>query len=111
MGCLQITHDWLVMRNEHIQQNLIQSNFTIDLYKQYKKHLGIVRYELLKQAQILVVPDRVRKLLALGNIPLLTPVLLLYKFTRILKLDQFLRNIILPDEYKAQIKDLDAVGT
>ena len=41
--------DWLIMRNEHLKQDLICSDFTVDLYKQYRKHLGLVRYWLLKQ--------------------------------------------------------------
>jgi uncharacterized protein (DUF2236 family) len=102
--------DWLVMRKEHLQQNLIKSDFTIDLYQQYKKHLGIFRFELLKQAQILVLPEQVRSMLTLGKVPLLVPVIWIYKFTRLFKVDQFLRNIILPNEYKSQIKDLDAIN-
>lgn len=102
--------DWLVMREQHLSQNLIKSNFTIDLYKQYKKHLGLPRYFMLKQAQILVVPDYVRKLLSLGRVPLLKPVLAAYKLTRLIKADQPLRNIILPKAYKKQIQDLDADG-
>jgi hypothetical protein len=102
--------DWLVMRKEHLQQNLIKSGFTIDLYQQYKKHLGTFRFELLKQAQILVLPEQVRSLLTLGKVALLVPVIWIYKFTRLFKVDQFLRNIILPNEYKSQIKDLDAIN-
>jgi uncharacterized protein (DUF2236 family) len=102
--------DWEIMREEHLQQNLIKSDFTLDLYKQYKKHLGKLRYELLKQAQILVLTARVRKMLLLGHLPLLMPVLMVYKCTRLIKLDQFLRNIILPNAYKVQIKDLDATS-
>ena len=101
--------EWLKMRREHLQQDLICSNLTKDLYKQYRKHLGLPRFLILKQAQLLVVPERVNSLLSLGTIRLLTPVLSVYKLTRLLKLDQFLRNIILPNVYKAQIKDLDVI--
>lgn len=41
--------DWQQMREKHLQQNLLYSNFTIDLYHQYKKHLGTLRYALLIQ--------------------------------------------------------------
>lgn len=100
---------WKTMREEHLQQNLIKSDFTIDLYKQYKKHLGLVRYLMLKQVQILVVPQRVNKLLRLGKIRFLTPVLLGYKFTRLIKLERVIKNVILPNEYKPQIMALDKV--
>ena len=100
-------HDWLLMRKDHLEQNLIHSKFSSDLYQQYRKHLGWPRYMLLKQAQVMVVPERVNSLLSLGKVPLLTPVLGLYKFSRLLKLDWLLKDAILPKEYKAEIKDLD----
>ena len=101
--------EWLPMRHEHLQQDLLKSNFTADLYKQYRKHLGIIRYWILKQAQLLVVPEKVKAELRLGRLPLLRPVLKVYKWTRMFKLDQHLRNIILPKDYKAQIVDLDVI--
>lgn len=100
---------WLLMRQEHLQLDLIRSEFTIDLYKQYRKHLGAVRYELLKQAQMLVVPQTAKNMLSLGRISWLTPVIGGYKLTRLLKLNGLLRDIILPAEYKSQINDLDLV--
>ena len=71
--------EWLVIREQHLQQNLIYSNFTKHLYQQYKKHLGFVRYQLLKQVQVLLVPATARKLLPLKNIPWLWPMVKVYK--------------------------------
>jgi hypothetical protein len=99
--------DWQSMRNEHLWEDLIKSDFTVDLYKQYRKHLGWSRYKLLKEVQVLVVPKRVNDLLALGNIPILIPVLELYKLSRVFKLDGLLKNAILPVAYKTQVQDLD----
>jgi hypothetical protein len=101
--------EWLVMRAEHLEQDLVKSDFTIDLYKQYKKHLGPVRFKLLIEGQILVVPQKVNELLELGKFSLLTPVLGIYKITRLVKLDWFLKSVILPKEYKAEIKQLDVI--
>jgi len=101
--------EWLPMRHEDLQQDLLKSNFTADLYKQYRKHLGAIRYWILKQAQLLVVPEKVKAELRLARLPLLRPVLKVYKWTRMFKLDQHLRNIILPKDYKAQIVDLDVI--
>ncbi|MDQ6812705.1 MAG: DUF2236 domain-containing protein [Bacteroidota bacterium] len=102
-------NDWMVMRNEHLQNDLIKSNFTIDLYKQYRKHLGPIRYKLLIEGQILVVPQSVNDLLKLGGFSLLAPVLSIYKILRSLKLDWFLKAAILPKEYKEEIKELDVM--
>jgi ER-bound oxygenase mpaB/B'/Rubber oxygenase, catalytic domain len=100
---------WLQMRHEHLHNDLLKSDFTIDLYKQYRKHLGPVRYKLLLEGQILVVPQKVNELLQLGHFSLLTPVLGLYKLSRKLNLDWFLKSAILPREYKDEIKQLDVV--
>jgi hypothetical protein len=101
--------EWLVMRKEHLENDLEKSPYTIDLYKQYRKHLGPIRYKLLKEGQVLVVPEKVRILLGLKNTSLLTPVLYVYKLSRKLKLDWFMKSIILPPKYKKQIKNLDII--
>ena len=100
--------EFLHMREEHLMNNLQQSNFTIDLYQQYRKHLGRIRYKILLEAQILVVPDRVIELLKLGKISLIKPVLSAYKLSRYFKLDWFLKSLVMPADYKGQIKGLDS---
>jgi hypothetical protein len=98
---------WLEMRQEHLVQDTQKSHYTEDLYRQYRKHLGIIRFWLLKEGQILVVPERVKKLLGLRSFSLLTPVLVFYKLSRRLQLDWFLKSAILPPAYRAEIKNLD----
>jgi hypothetical protein len=103
----QTFEEWLIMRKKHLDENLEKGKFTIDLYKQYKKHLGIFRYNILLEAQKLVVPDKVKKLLNLGKFSLLKPSLVIYKGLRKVHLDSFLKNLILPHEYKKEIAALD----
>jgi len=98
---------WLRMREEHLQQNLEKSDLTIDLYRQYKKHLGNTRYFLLKESQKLVCPKHVKQLLSFGKVTWITPLLLIYKFSRNISLDWFLKSIILPSAYQKQIRELD----
>ncbi len=98
---------WIVARNEHLDHDLENSFYTTDLYKQYKKHLGTIRYKILLEAQKLVVPDKVRQLLSLQKRSLLTPVLSIYKLSRKIKMDGILKSIILPIKYKNEIKELD----
>jgi hypothetical protein len=102
--------EWLMMRKQHLQDNLKKSHYTVDLFKQYKKHLGAARYIILKQAQILVVPQRVKKLLGLDTFSFLSPFIPLYKFSRILRLDGLIKDLLLPADYKEQIKDLDVAA-
>ncbi|MGZ5191643.1 MAG: oxygenase MpaB family protein, partial [Flavisolibacter sp.] len=95
------------MRDQHMEANLEKTNYSIDLFLQYKKHLGKARYQILKQAQLLVVPQRVKTLLNFGNISWLKPAVPLYKFSRIIKLDGFVKAILLPSDYKKQIREID----
>ena len=99
--------DWCIQREEQLGYSLCRGNLTYDLYLQYKKQLGIIRFHLLKQAQLLVVPHRVNKLLRLGKIRCLLPVLYVYKFFRLIKLQNILKNAILPPAYVNQVKEMD----
>lgn len=101
---------WLPMREEHIEKDLEKGHYTMDLYNQYKKHLGQIRYKLLIESQILVVPNKVNELLKLGKFSQLKPILSIYKFSRVFKFDWFLKSIILPSEYKTKIKGLDQMA-
>ena len=101
--------EWEKMRLNHVYQNLQRSPYTDDLFKQYRKHLGAVRYRILLEAQTLVVPEKVRELLALRKISLLNPLVILYKVCRSINIDWLLKAIILPPAYKKEIKALDTV--
>ena len=98
---------WLPVRESHLQEDLVKSEFTIDLYKQYRKHLGAFRFAVLKEGQKLVVPNRVATLLKLDSFSWLTPVVPLYKFSRLLHLDWLLKKALLPSAYKKEIQALD----
>jgi uncharacterized protein (DUF2236 family) len=97
------------MRHAHLDQNMEYSNYTDDLFRQYRKHLGAVRYWILREAQAMVVPHKVRELLGLRKISFLHPLLLLYKVCRSINLDWILKAIILPSKYKKEIRALDRV--
>ncbi len=99
--------DWLLMREQHLHADLIKSGYTIDLYKQYKKHLGLIRFAILIEGQKLVVPPFALQLLELKKKSLLKPVVAIYKLCRKINLDWILKEMILPPKYKTQIKALD----
>jgi hypothetical protein len=100
-------NEWLQKRWKHLEYNLDNTPYTIDLFTQYRKHLGAVRFFLLKEAQKLVAPRQVKSLLKYSSISIIKPVIPVYKLTRKLKLDWFFKSMILPSAYKQQIKDLD----
>lgn len=98
---------WTIKHREQLQADLVKSNFTIDLYKQYRKHLGRFRYLLLLESQKLVVPGIVKELLHFKKTEWLRTFIPVYKFSRTLKLDGFIKSVILPTKYMAEIKALD----
>ena len=102
--------EYCIMRSEHLAQNLISSKFTIDLYSQYKKHLGTVRYAILKQVQVVLVPAKVKALLPIGNTKWITPAVVLYKMLKWAGLEKPFKNALLPNAYKEQMKAMDNNG-
>lgn len=100
-------NEWLVMRKDHLDTNLEKTHFTVDLYKQYKKHLGRVRYQLLIDGQKLVVPKQAKELLELNKYSSLILLLPFYNISKRVRLDSFFKAIILPKKYKKEIRDLD----
>lgn len=101
--------DWLIARQQHMKQDLERSSYTSDLFNQYRKHLGILRFKILIEAQKLVVPPFVKELLLFSSYSFLKPVVPVYKITRYLKVDWLLKNILLPHAYKPQIEALNVI--
>ncbi len=99
--------DWLASRAAHLTLDLAKSEYTKDLYRQYKKHLGVFRYAVLLESQKLVVPERAKAMLGFNKASWLKPVIPFYKFSRLIKLDGLIKAILLPPAYKAQIRALD----
>lgn len=99
--------EWQQMRDDYLQQNLTYSTFTKDLYHRYHLSLGGFRYQLLLQAQVLLTPRRVSRLLGLSNVPFLWPVVQAYKVIRLLRLDRLCKLLILPKKYSGQVFALD----
>jgi hypothetical protein len=99
--------EWLPVRNSHLTENLQKSNFTEDLSKQYKKHLGFIRFNILIGVQKLILPKIAKEKLFKNNFSPLKPIIKFYKISRLLKMDTAIKNLLLPSNYKNQIKELD----
>lgn len=98
---------WLRMYTSHLNKDLIYSELTADLFRQYRKHLGVIRYFILIQSQKLVVPQRVKELLHFGSPLLIRPLLKIYRLSRKIKADHILKFMLLPPLYKQKIRMLD----
>jgi hypothetical protein len=99
--------DWLPVRESHLKADLERSEYTDDLFRQYRKHLGAMRFKVLLEGQKLVVPQRVKELLHFRDFSLLSPVVPVYKVSRLMKMDWMLKSLLLPGDYKEEIRGLD----
>ncbi|WP_297333389.1 oxygenase MpaB family protein [Flavobacterium sp.] len=99
--------EWEVMRESHIKENLQCSPYTADLFKQYRKHLGFLRYKLLVEVQTLLVPQHVKELLGFKPVIIIKPVISFYMLSRKLQLDRLLKAVLLPPLYRKEILALD----
>jgi hypothetical protein len=100
-------NDWKIDYKKHLENDLAKSKYTVDLFKQYEKHLGGFRYFILIESQKLLVPKRVHTLLGFSNFSLMSLIIPVYKIFRLFKLDTLLKGLVLPNKYKPQIKALD----
>jgi uncharacterized protein (DUF2236 family) len=99
--------DWLIAREEHLKQDIHLSTYSKDLFKQYKKHLGLFRFMLLKNVQAQIVPGKVRTLLKLKKTGLFLLAILTYRFLRKIQGLLFIKFLLLPAKYRSQIKALE----
>lgn len=100
--------EWQIMRQQHLSQNMKYSHYTDDLFSQYRKHLGPVRYRILLEVQRTVIPVEVKEMLRIKNTMFISnTVLSLYKLAKVLNADSILKSIVLPSAYKEKVKALD----
>jgi uncharacterized protein (DUF2236 family) len=113
MGIKELPPDyelWLIVREEQLKQNLERSNYTVDLYKQYRKHLGAFRYQILLKVQSDLLPETAANLLHLKPSKALRILLPVYKVANKLYLNVLIKRIFLPAKYYDQIRQLDLLA-
>jgi hypothetical protein len=113
MGLKELPRDykkWLPVRTAHLENDLTKSEYTNDLFKQYRKQLGNTRYSLLIEAQKLVVPVIVKNYMGFSNFQWLAPAVPFYKLSRLVRLDNILKTLLLPKEHREQINALNVVN-
>ncbi len=101
---------WLISREAHLANDLVKSEHTIDLYKQYRKHLGNTRFLILCESQKMILPPVAKELLSINGTQWIRPVVPLYKLLKRFGCDRLVKLILLPKKYKAQIFELDTYG-
>lgn len=101
--------EWQSERCLHIKNDLEASDYTRDLFSQYKKQLGYMRYFVLLQIQARMVPAQVSQLLNPGIINVSKPMISIYKASRYLRMDGVIKSLIYPPGYKIRIQAMDLI--
>jgi uncharacterized protein (DUF2236 family) len=102
----QTYQQWHQAHQQHLENDTICSRFTTDLYLQYRKHLGPIRFFLLKRVQALLAPTRVKQMLKLDEPGLVMLLLKVYKVLRRLSIGNLLIESLLPLKYIAQVRQI-----
>ncbi len=106
-GIPESLSEWQSIRTMQLNSDYEYSKFTSDLFLQYKRQLGSIRYRILLEAQKMMVPQQIRSLLHWHRRSLIQWAVPLYKTSRLLHLDGLIKNILLPSRYKARIKEME----
>jgi uncharacterized protein (DUF2236 family) len=100
-------HDWLESYDQHLKNDLVRSDFTDDLFRQYKKHLGAFRYSILVETQKALMPPFVKQLLGLKESLFMRMAVPVYRAAVVLGLRKLVHFALLPPKYLAQVQALN----
>lgn len=103
-------NEWTKSYTEHLQDNLLNSHYTADLFRQYRKHLGWFRYQLLLEIQRLTASDRVRALLRLGRPGWSIPLLPIYRLIRKTSIGGWIIRILIPKKFMKQFTEMERLN-
>ena len=101
--------EWRVDRERHLHRDLLLGDGTEALYAQYRRHLGPWRYRLLLRIQAALAPEYVRGLLHLASARWLRPFARGYPMLVRAGLRSFVRRLLIPAAYLAEVRRLDHV--
>lgn len=99
--------EWRRDRRLHLERDLEYTAYTKDLYNRYRQSLGEWRYRLLLDAQALIVPRHVRRLLNLSANNPLSYLIWSYGIVDTLGLQTLVRRALLPSEHLQAVERLN----
>ena len=98
---------WRADRKAHLTRDLAYSRHTALLYKQYRRHLGEWRYQILLQVQALLVPARVRQLLRLRPAAVFSALVEGYVHLGALGIRPLVRRLLVQPRYWGEVEKFD----
>ena len=102
--------EWEVDRREHMGRDLVNSKHTSMLFRQYRRHLGLWRYQLLREVQAVLVPDEVRRLLNFNSNKLISGLVQTYGIITGGNVRSLVHSLLVPPRYWAEVRRFDRIG-
>lgn len=102
--------EWRMDRREHIARDLVHSKHTSMLYRQYRRHLGLWRYQLLLEVQAVLVPDEVRRLLDFKSNKLISGMVQTYGIVTGGHVRSLVHSLLIPPRYWSEVRSFDRHG-
>jgi uncharacterized protein (DUF2236 family) len=99
--------EWHRDRYRHLGRDLAYSRQTARLFRQYRRHLGRWRYDVLLQVQAVLVPEEVRRLLHLRPHPWFSRLVRRYGIVARCHLHAVVHRLLIPSRYRAEVRKLD----
>lgn len=99
--------EWRTDRRLHLVRDLDHSRYTALLYRQYRRHLGEWRYQILCGVQALLVPERVRGLLRLRRRKIFAALVEGYGQLIVPELRPLLRRLMIQPRYWDEVKKME----
>ena len=96
--------DWRVGRRAHIVRDLSYSKHTSMLFRQYRKHLGWWRYQLLLEVQAVLVPGEVRRLLQFNSNRIMSGLVQTYGIINRRNLRSLVHGLLIPPRYWSEVR-------
>jgi len=98
---------WGADREEHINRDLSAGVYTTTLFASYRRHLGPVRFMLLRQVQAIMLPPAIALMTETKAVPGFGTVIKCYCMIRSTSIAHWLKNMLLPGAYRMQIRAID----
>ena len=99
--------EWQVDRQRHLLRDLSYGKYTAMLFQSYRRHLGVLRYQLLLQVQALLVPQHVRSLLRLQPNLIISGLVDTYGLVSSLGLQSLVHGLLIPPRHWDDVRKFD----
>ena len=108
---LPSTYDeWRRDRRKHMVRDLVYSKHTAKLFRQYRRHLGWWRYQLLLEVQSVLVPEHVRRLLDFRSNKLISGLVGTYGIITGGHVRSLVHGLLIPPRYWSDVRAFDRVA-